>query len=124
MQVVRPAKAEEVELDAGKSQPAVGYGLWGEQSAAEGENYLRQLALSHFPEGTQSRVIVHEDPAQGILAFAKSNGVDMIAMATHGRGGLARMVMGSVAERLVRSGVVSNFYLHRPSKLKMENPLE
>src|SRR5688572_14943793 len=41
-------------------------------------------------------------PAREIIAFAKSNGVDFIVMASHGRTGLARLVMGSVAEEVTR----------------------
>ena len=40
-------------------------------------------------------------PAQEIIAF-RSNGVDFIVMASHGRTGLARLVMGSVAEEVTR----------------------
>ena len=42
------------------------------------------------------------NPAQEIIEFAKSNGVDFIVMASHGRTGLARLVMGSVAEEVTR----------------------
>lgn len=45
------------------------------------------------------------DPAQCIIDFARTAGVDLIAMATHGRTGVARLVLGSVAEKIVRSGV-------------------
>jgi nucleotide-binding universal stress UspA family protein len=41
-------------------------------------------------------------PAEIILDVAKSAGVDMIAMATHGRSGIRRFLMGSVADRVVR----------------------
>lgn len=42
------------------------------------------------------------DPAEAILAAVESFQPDLIAMATHGRGGLARLVRGSVAERVLR----------------------
>lgn len=41
-------------------------------------------------------------PADEIVEFAKREGVDMIVMASHGRTGLLRFLMGSVAERVVR----------------------
>lgn len=42
------------------------------------------------------------DPADAILRTAKSEGVDMIVMGTHGRRGITRLLMGSVAEAVVR----------------------
>lgn len=41
-------------------------------------------------------------PVTEILRFAADNKVDLIVMGTHGRGPLGHMIMGSVAERVVR----------------------
>ncbi|BCX03281.1 MAG: hypothetical protein KatS3mg053_1219 [Candidatus Roseilinea sp.] len=41
-------------------------------------------------------------PAEVILDAAAANAVDMIAMATHGRSGIQRLLLGSVADRIVR----------------------
>lgn len=46
------------------------------------------------------------DPATGILRFARAQGVDLVLMATHGRSGLSRAVLGSVAGRVLRSAPV------------------
>ncbi|WP_255192144.1 universal stress protein [Natronobeatus ordinarius] len=45
-------------------------------------------------------------PAEEILAYASENDVDMIVMATHGRTGLDHVLMGSVAEQVVRNSTV------------------
>lgn len=42
-------------------------------------------------------------PAEGILKAASRNKADLIIMTSHGRGGLARWMLGSVAERVVQS---------------------
>lgn len=42
------------------------------------------------------------DPASELARFAEENNVDVIVMATHGRTGLMRLLMGSVAEAVVR----------------------
>lgn len=42
-------------------------------------------------------------PAETIVEYAKEHGVDLIVMGTHGRKALAHLVMGSVAERVVRA---------------------
>ncbi|HQZ40876.1 MAG TPA: universal stress protein [Vicinamibacterales bacterium] len=47
-----------------------------------------------------STVLGH--PVMEILRYAQEHAVDLIVMGTHGRGPLGHMVMGSVAERIVR----------------------
>lgn len=44
-----------------------------------------------------------DHPADVILEFARNAKVDLIVMGTHGRRAVERLVMGSVAERVVRS---------------------
>ena len=45
----------------------------------------------------------HGDPAQQILQYLYEHGaVHLVVMATHGRGGVARLMMGSVADKIVR----------------------
>lgn len=46
--------------------------------------------------------LVRGDPASAIVKLAEAENVDMIVMPTHGRTGLARLVLGSVAEEVVR----------------------
>jgi nucleotide-binding universal stress UspA family protein len=54
--------------------------------------------------GQRFRTLVQRGaPAQVIVDTAKSSGTDMIVMATHGRTGPAHMLMGSVADKVVRS---------------------
>jgi nucleotide-binding universal stress UspA family protein len=44
-----------------------------------------------------------DEPANEILRYAKSADIDLIVIGTHGRTGLARVVLGSVAEAVVRA---------------------
>lgn len=53
-------------------------------------------------------------PATNILAEAASEGIDLIVMSTHGRSGLAHMLMGSVTEQVVRNAVCPVFSVHPP----------
>lgn len=46
------------------------------------------------------------DPATEIVEFAKENKVDLIVLGTHGATGLRRLLMGSVAEGVVRRATV------------------
>jgi len=58
------------------------------------------LPDSHVPV---ERRLLAGDPADVIIRLAKSEDVDMIVMGTHGRRGLTRLLMGSVAEAVVRA---------------------
>jgi nucleotide-binding universal stress UspA family protein len=49
----------------------------------------------------ESAFVVGE-PSRAILEFAKQRGADLIVMATHGRRGLSRLLLGSIAEKIVR----------------------
>lgn len=45
-------------------------------------------------------------PSSEIVDYADAEDVDLIIMGTHGRGGLGRLLLGSVAERVVRTATV------------------
>ena len=48
-------------------------------------------------------VAVHwGEPVDGIVEYARKNEIDLIVIATHGRTGLSHVLLGSVAERIVR----------------------
>ncbi len=59
----------------------------------------------------EDRTMLHAKPvvlaafgaAEAIVEYAKMYNVDVIVMGTHGRGGFAHLLMGSVAERVVRT---------------------
>lgn len=42
-------------------------------------------------------------PAGSIVEYAGGQGIELIVMGTHGRGGMSHLLMGSVAERVVRT---------------------
>ncbi len=53
-----------------------------------------------------STVVGEGDPADSILDEIKKSGIQLIAISTHGRSGVGRAIMGSVADRLIRdSGI-------------------
>lgn len=47
-------------------------------------------------------VVVKGNPVDEIINYAKTEEVDMIVMGTHGRTGVSHMMLGSVAEKIVR----------------------
>ena len=72
---------------------------------AEAHDYLDRVAERVAPTGLRPSVAIaaHESIERGILDVARDVGADLIAMATHGRTGVPRIVMGSVAEEVLRS---------------------
>jgi nucleotide-binding universal stress UspA family protein len=48
-------------------------------------------------------LLVSNSPAAAIVSYAREANVDLIVMGTHGRGGVAHLLMGSVSERVVRT---------------------
>jgi len=63
---------------------------------------LDRLAGEQFPRLTVHRLVREGSPFYEIITCAKENAVDLIILGTHGRGVLAHMLMGSVAEKVVR----------------------
>lgn len=63
---------------------------------------LAALASSHGIAGAEIVVLEGTAPAKEILRFAKERDVDLLVLATHGRGGLPHALLGSTAERVVR----------------------
>jgi nucleotide-binding universal stress UspA family protein len=62
---------------------------------------LRELVPPTFTETWEPRIATG-DPAEAILHLAQELTVDLIVMATHGRTGLPHVLLGSVAEKVVR----------------------
>jgi nucleotide-binding universal stress UspA family protein len=50
----------------------------------------------------ETRILVDYEPALGILELADEASADLIVLGTHGRGGLRRMILGSVADKVIR----------------------
>ena len=68
------------------------------------ENQLQQ----RLPEAARvplrgTTAVVTGSPAPAIVKYASEHGVDLIVMGTHGRGGMAHLLLGSVAEKVVRT---------------------
>lgn len=55
-------------------------------------------------------------PVVEILKYANEQRVDLVVIGTHGRGPLGHMVMGSVAERIVRKATCPVLTVHHPER--------
>jgi nucleotide-binding universal stress UspA family protein len=108
--------------------PELAYGP-GIQALAEGrlelEDKLRREAQGYLDKvdhrlrlcgaKVQTRVVTDVQPGTAILHEAKAIGADLIALATHARHGIARLLVGSVADKVIR-GCTLPVLVHRPKE--------
>jgi nucleotide-binding universal stress UspA family protein len=108
--------------DLGSLRDEPGYALL-EQWKAQAEGYLDGIAFRMRQDGLRptNRVEVMQQPAEGIVSVADETHADLIALATHGRGGLARLVLDSVADKVVR-GSTRPVLVSRPAPWEAAPP--
>jgi nucleotide-binding universal stress UspA family protein len=72
------------------------------------EAYLRELVARSpwLPASVRTEVVVGMNPAETILRTAEAETADVIAVGTRGLGGAARLVVGSVADKVIRGAKV------------------
>ncbi len=76
-----------------------------ETANQDAQTYLEHLATSLREQGIEASTATCVGPvAESIIDYAEVNSADLIAMCTHGRTGLARWALGSVADRVLRAG--------------------
>lgn len=68
------------------------------EAAEEG---LARVAVA-APASIAGRTVLHGPTAEEVVRYATEVNADLIVMGTHGRTGLAHVLLGSVAERVVR----------------------
>jgi nucleotide-binding universal stress UspA family protein len=75
-----------------------------ERDRHEVEKYLKGVEARVEQEGipVEIRVLESGDPAYRVLEDAEGDPVDLIVLNSHGRSGIARFLMGSVAEKVAR----------------------
>jgi len=74
-----------------------------QELVGEMKKYLEKTIAAHAPElGAVENVVEVGNPAETIMDYAKRSGVDLIVMSTHGRKGVRHMLLGSVAEKVIR----------------------
>ena len=86
------------------------------QLRKEAQDYLEGIGARLRAQGltVTTQVVIAEQPAVAILEHSRPP-MDLIALASHGRRGLSRLILGSVADRVVR-GATTPVLVHRPRK--------
>jgi len=99
LHVIPPALAE---IYAGAEIIAIDQQEGARRDAAHGYLASVRQKLESTGVAVQTAVAVG-DAADAILTYADQHGVDLVVIATHGRSGWKRWVLGSVAEKVVRA---------------------
>lgn len=108
LQAVPPKRVDPRQVE---SLEAIEHGL-GEalerSDQIEARHYLEALRDRFEDLGVEMDIAVTATPAaENILDYADRQGIQLIAMATHGRSGLRRWIYGSVTEKILRRGCCS-----------------
>jgi nucleotide-binding universal stress UspA family protein len=82
----------------------------------EAQRALERLLERADQDGVHPRAVVRLGSAwQEIVAAAQEQGADLIVMGTHGRRGLAHVLLGSVAEKVVQTSPVPVLTVRQPN---------
>lgn len=85
----------------------------------ERQEELAKLGRERLPAAVRyETLVVIGDPADQVLNTARRLGVDLIVMGTHGRKGLGRLILGSVAERVVRESLTPVLTAHSKAQIR------
>jgi nucleotide-binding universal stress UspA family protein len=91
-------------------------GSWegvSEMLEREGGEALEEVADAAEEAGVPVECVqIDGAPSREIVRYAEKHGCDLIVMGTHGRGGIDRLLLGSVAEKVVRSSSIPVLTMH------------
>ena len=98
---------------------AVAYGDWSQRLGDEAAQALARIA-DWTADCRVSTEVLFGSAAQAIVESASTNDADLIVMSTHGHGAAVRLVMGAVADRVVRTAPcpVLTIRERRPQEVK------
>jgi nucleotide-binding universal stress UspA family protein len=97
---------------------------WWDKDLAAAERYLFTAATKLREDGflTTTEVVIGENIAQAIADYATRVKAELIAIATHGRGGIARALRGSVADVVTRTSRTAMLVLRPVGAVDEEAP--
>ncbi len=69
-----------------------------------GQEYLDRVAVELTNAGLKVETTILEGAAdEQIISYSREHGVDLVVISTHGYGGVKRLLLGSVTDRVIRS---------------------
>ncbi len=103
VRVVTPIKLYGTDMEI----PVTGIEAMEKASVNGAKEYLQKQSAAVQEKGIQVETeVIFGVVVDSLLDFAEKQAVDLIVIATHGRSGLSRFVLGSVADKLLRSAKV------------------
>ena len=76
-----------------------------DQAREDAETFLQDKRDDLSRKGFDvESVLVEGSPAEQVIQYTEKANIDLVVMSTHGRSGLSRWALGSVADRIVRHG--------------------
>jgi nucleotide-binding universal stress UspA family protein len=101
LHVINPTEAG---YSAGASFPAASE-EWYEHAKEDAQELLEELEAENEGATVTTDTVVGK-PARAIVEYAAEHDIDRIVMGSHGRSGVTRILLGSVAENVVRNATV------------------
>jgi nucleotide-binding universal stress UspA family protein len=88
------------------------------EAEAAARKALDGLVIDNDPHPLAVRrmLLISNAPASAIVDYAQREPIDLIITGTHGRGGMSRLLLGSVAERVVRTAPCPVLTIRRPER--------
>ena len=75
-----------------------------ETRLTRGQEYLDRVAVDLTNAGLKVETTIVEGAAsEQIISYSREHSVDLVVMSTHGHGGVRRLLLGSVTDRVIRS---------------------
>lgn len=96
---------------------AIAYADWTERLGQEAEKQLDSITTA-LRDVTVTKEVLFGSPASAIVEAAGTNKADLIVMGTHGHGAVMHVLMGNVAERVVRTATCPVLTVREPKPLK------
>lgn len=94
-------------ISSGPSPASAEFGEVVEEQRAKGQEDIDDIvALAEDAAVEAAGTLEHGKPDEAIIEYANNEAIDVIVMGTHGRSGADRLLIGSVAEKVVRRSPV------------------
>jgi nucleotide-binding universal stress UspA family protein/mono/diheme cytochrome c family protein len=96
---------------------AIAYADWSQRLGEEAEKELNKITVALGDVAVTTEVLFGI-PASAIVDAADTNNADLIVMGTHGHGAVMHILMGNVAERVVRTAACPVLTIREPKPIK------
>jgi nucleotide-binding universal stress UspA family protein len=126
VRVIRALAPPHIYTAGPKGEPLAAYQELAAANRRSAQAYLERLARAALEQGVLVRqmVVAGDDASVALVDVISHEAVDLVVMSTHGRTGVTRAALGSVADRLVRYGPIPILLLRSETAPCRRKPLE